>query len=425
MWYNLHKQIERMCLLNEQIFYKVGDKVPKWINKMLGLETIERNTAHQFEMLTGGFKSLSQFSGDAYSNDIYRSAVDTIARHIAKLSGKHVNNTKDFNNYKINRILQNRPNPYMSGYDFLYKVATQYYLFNNAFILVQKDNKGNLKNLYPLTPSSVEYVVDGVGEMYLKFLFNDGEVVHFHLSEIAVLRRHFNSNELLGDNNDAIMNTLQLAHTQNEGMTEAIKNSAQIRGILKYNQALSPSKLKEAKEEFTNNYLSMANNGGVVPLDTSMDYQQLNISDVQVDTSQIKVIKQKIYEYLGINEAIVTGSYDENTWQAFFESVIEPFAIQLSSELTEKIFTEREQSFSNRIIYESSKLQYASNQSKSTIIKELLPLGLLTINEARDLMNLPHVEDGDERIQSLNYIEKTLAKNYQMADKEVKADEGN
>ncbi|WP_330857359.1 phage portal protein [Staphylococcus delphini] len=399
--------------------------MPKWLNKMLGLETIERNTAQQFEMLTGGFKSLSQFSGDAYSNDIYRSAVDTIARHIAKLSGKHVNNTKDFNNYKINRILQNRPNPYMSGYDFLYKVATQYYLFNNAFILVQKDNKGNLKNLYPLTPSSVEYVVDGVGEMYLKFLFNDGEVVHFHLSEIAVLRRHFNSNELLGDDNDAIMNTLQLAHTQNEGMTEAIKNSAQIRGILKYNQALSPSKLKEAKEEFTNNYLSMANNGGVVPLDTSMDYQQLNISDVQVDTSQIKVIKQKIYEYLGINEAIVTGSYDENTWQAFFESVIEPFAIQLSSELTEKIFTEREQSFSNRIIFESSKLQYASNQSKSTIIKELLPLGLLTINEARDLMNLPHVEDGDERIQSLNYIEKTLAKNYQMADKEVKADERN
>ncbi|PTG89367.1 phage portal protein [Staphylococcus chromogenes] len=392
---------------------------------MLGLDKFEQTTAQQFEMLTGGFKSLSQFSGDAYSNDIYRSAVDTIARHIAKLSGKHVNNTKDFNNYKINRILQNRPNPYMSGYDFLYKVATQYYLFNNAFILVQKDNKGNLKNLYPLTPSSVEYVVDGVGEMYLKFLFNDGEIVHFHISEIAVLRRHFNSNELLGDNNDAIMNTLQLAHTQSEGMTEAIKNSAQIRGILKYNLALSPSKLKQAKEDFTRNYLSMSNNGGVVPLDTSLDYQQLNISDVQIDTSQIKVIKQKIYEYLGINESIVTGSYDENTWQAFFESVIEPFAIQLSSELTEKIFTEREQSFSNRIIYESSKLQYASNQSKSTIIKELLPLGLLTINEARDLMNLPHVDDGDERIQSLNYIEKTLAKNYQMADKEVKADEGN
>lgn len=392
---------------------------------MLGLNKIERNTAKQFEMLSSGFRSFSQFNGDAYSNDIYRSAVDTIARHIAKLTGKHVNDTKNFNNYRINRILQHRPNPYMSGYDFLYKIATQYYLYNNAFILIQKDDRGNLTGLFPLTPNSVEYVVDGAGEMYLKFLFNDGEVVHFHISEVAVLRRHFNSNELLGDNNDAIMNALQLAHTQSEGMNEAIKNSAQIRGILKYNQTLSDSKLKEKKDAFMNDYLSMSNNGGIIPLDAMLEYTPLKVTDVQIDTSQMEVVKKKIYDYLGINEDIVTGKYDENLWQAFYESTIEPFAIQLSSELTDKIFTEREQAFSNRIIFESSKLQYASNQSKSNMIKELLPLGLLTINEARDLMNLSAVEDGDERIQSLNYIEKTLAKNYQMGDKEVGQDEGN
>lgn len=399
--------------------------MPKWINKMLGLNKIERNTAKQFEMLSSGFRSFSQFNGDAYSNDIYRSAVDTIARHIAKLTGKHVNDTKNFNNYRINRILQHRPNPYMSGYDFLYKIATQYYLYNNAFILIHKDDRGNLTGLFPLTPNSAEYVVDGAGEMYLKFLFNDGEVVHFHISEVAVLRRHFNSNELLGDNNDAIMNALQLAHTQSEGMNEAIKNSAQIRGILKYNQTLSDSKLKEKKDAFMNDYLSMSNNGGIIPLDAMLEYTPLKVTDVQIDTSQMEVVKKKIYDYLGINEDIVTGKYDENTWQAFYESTIEPFAIQLSSELTEKIFTEREQAFSNRIIFESSKLQYASNQSKSNMIKELLPLGLLTINEARDLMNLPSVGDGDERIQSLNYIEKTLAKNYQMSDKEVSPNERN
>ncbi|MEB6260834.1 phage portal protein [Staphylococcus haemolyticus] len=399
--------------------------MPKWINKMLGLDKIEQTTARQFEMLSGSFQSFSQFNGDAYSNDIFRSAVDAIARHIAKLSGKHVNDTKDFNNYKINRLLQNRPNPYMSGYDFLYKIATQYYLFNNAFILIQKDNKGNLTGLYPLTPTSVEYVVDGAGEMFLKCLFKDGEIVHFRLSEVAILRRHFNSNELLGDDNSAIMNTLDLAHTQNLGMESAIKNSAQIRGILKYNQKLADSKLKEKKDAFMNDYLSMSNNGGVIPLDAMLEYIPLKTSDVQIDTSQMEVVKKKIYDYLGINEDIVTGKYDENLWQAFYESTIEPFAIQLSSELTDKIFTEREQAFSNRIIFESSKLQYASNQSKSNMIKELLPLGLLTINEARDLMNLSAVEDGDERIQSLNYIEKTLAKNYQMGDKEVGQDEGN
>lgn len=401
--------------------------MPKWIDKILGLEKMQQQQKESFDVLSGGFTSFSSFTGDAYSNDIYRSAVDSIARHIAKLSGKHVvDNASEQNNYsKLNRILQHRPNPYMSGYDFLYKVATQYYLHNNAFILVQKDNRGNLTGLYPLSPTSVEYVVDGANEVYLKFLFNGGEKVTVHMNEVAVLRRHFNSNELLGDDNTAIMSALELAHTQNEGMREAIKNSAQIRGIVKYTQALSPSKLKEARDEFMNNYLTMANNGGVIPVDTSMEYQPLNVSDVQIDTTQIDAVKRKIYDYLGINEDIVNGNYNEDQWQSFFESIVEPFAIQISSELTEKIFTEREKAFANRIIFESSKLQYASNKSKTNVIKELLPLGVLTINQALDLLNLERVEDGDKRIQSLNYIDKALADSYQMNNKEGKVDEGN
>lgn len=401
--------------------------MPKWIDKILGIEQLKEGQQRNYEMLNGGFTSFSSFTGDAYSNDIYRSAVDAIARHVAKLSGKHViDNAKSEDKFsKLNRILKDRPNPYMSAYDFQYKIATQYFLYNNAFILIQKDNRGNLSGLYPLSPTSVEYVVDGANELYIKCLFKDGNIVHFHIDEIAVLRRHFNSNELLGDSNDAIMSALELAYTQNQGMREAIKNSAQIRGIVKYTQALSPSKLKEAKEEFMNNYLTMANNGGVIPVDTSMEYQPLNVSDVQIDTSQVDAVKRKIYDYLGINESIVNGSYDEESWQAFFESIVEPFSIQLASELTEKIFSEREKAFANRIIFESSKLQYASNKSKTNVIKELLPLGVLTINQALDLLNLPRVQDGDERIQSLNYIEKALAKNYQMDGKEDNSNEGN
>ncbi|WP_192977869.1 phage portal protein [Mammaliicoccus vitulinus] len=401
--------------------------MPKWIDKILGIEKVQEQQMKNFEMLNGGYKSFSQFTGDAYQNDIYRSAVDSIARHIAKLSGKHViNNSKQPDtNSKINRLLQDRPNPFMSGYDFLYKVATQYFLYNNAFILVQKDSRGNLSGLYPLSPTNVEYVVDANNEVYLKFLFSNGDKVILHMNEVAVLRRHFNSNELLGDDNSAIMPALQLASTQNEGMNEAIKNSAQIRGIVKYTQALSPSKLKEAKDEFMNNYFTMANNGGVIPVDTSMEYQPLNVSDVQIDTSQIEVVKKKIYDYLGINESIVNGTYTEDGWQAFFESIIEPFSIQLALELSDKVFSEREKAFNNRIIFESSKLQYASNKSKTNVIKELLPLGVLTVNQALDLLNLPNVEDGDKRIQSLNYVDKEIINQYQMDKKGDVSNEGN
>lgn len=389
--------------------------MPRWINKLLGINQLEQQATKQFELLTGGFRALNSFNGDAWSNEIYRSAVDTIARHIAKLSGKHVANGLADDDYsKINRILRNRPNPYMSGYDFLYKIAAHYYLYNNAFIFIEKDTRGNLSGLYPLSASSVEYVVDSTNEMYLKFLFHDGEIVHFHISEIAVLRRHFNSNELLGDTNDAIMNTLDLAHVQQEGMTNSIQHAAQIRGVVKYNQALAPNKLKEAKNEFMRNYMTMENDGGVITLDANTEYTPLQINDTQIETPQLQEVRQRIYTYLGINERIVTGQYSEDDWQAFYESIIEPFAIQLSYELTEKIFTEREQAFSNRIIFESSRLQYASTRSKATVIKELLPLGVITINQALDLLNLPRVENGDERIQSLNYIDKSIANNYQL-----------
>lgn len=406
------------------MFFRRFGYLVKFIDKILGIDKLERQATQNFEMLTGSFKSFSSFNGDAYSSDIYRSAVDSIAKHIGKLSGRHVYDGMKEDKYsRINRILQYRPNPYMSGYDFLYKVATHYYLYNNAFIYVQKDDKGNLTGLYPLSATSVEYVTDSTGEMYIKFLFDSGKIVHLNMNEVATLRRHFNSNDLLGDDNNAIMPALNLAHTQNEGMDVAIKNSAQIRGIVKYNQALSPSKLKEAKEEFMNNYLTMANNGGVIPIDATTDYTPLNPSETHVESNQVQAVKEKIYDYLGINGDIVSGNYNEDQWQSFFESVIEPFAIQISLELTEKIFTEREKSFSNRIVYESSRLQYASTKSKATVIKELLPLGVLTTNQALDLLNLPRVEDGDERIQSLNYIDKSIAKTYQMEG--VATDEGN
>ncbi|MDR1703178.1 MAG: hypothetical protein LBS19_00620 [Clostridiales bacterium] len=39
---------------------------------------------------------------------------------------------------------------------------------------------------------------------------------------------------------------------------------------------------------------------------------------------------------------------------------------------------------------------------------------LLTRNQALDILNLPRVSDGDEYIQSLNYIDASIADRYQL-----------
>ena len=66
------------------------------------------------------------------------------------------------------------------------------------------------------------------------------------------------------------------------------------------------------------------------------------------------------------------------------------------------------------IIFESSRLQFASNATKVNLIKETMPYGLLTINQALEILNLPAVEGGEKRLQTLNVIDADEASRYQV-----------
>jgi HK97 family phage portal protein len=378
----------------------------------------EPGNIDRVEVMSGGPAYFSPFSGNAYESDIYRAAVDAIARNAGKLKGTHVitiSGQRKEGETNINRILQVRPNPYMTAYDMLYKLVTHYYLFNNAFAYLQKDERGNLLGIWPLSPQAMEFLTDPNGLLYCKFLFAGGREVILPFSEVFMIRRFFNSNDLLGDSNTAIIPTLNLAHTQSQGMEVAIKSSATIRGLLKFSQVLAPEKLKAEKEAFINDYLTITNAGGIAALDSKAEYTPLkNDGNFAVDDKQLQAVKQKIYEYLGISEKIVNSTYNEDEWAAFYESVIEPLALQFSLELTDKLFTAREQAFGNSILFEANRLQFASNETKTNILKELIPLGLFTINQALEILNLPAVEDGDRRLQTLNVVDASKANQYQL-----------
>lgn len=362
--------------------------------------------------------SFSAWSGDAYSNDIYRSAVDSIARNAGKLKGSHIINYEDHKvksgNCRLNRLLQIQPNPYMNAYDFLYKMVTRLYLYNNSFALLDRDDRGDVIGIYPVTCTHVDVLIDESKKLYCRFTLRSGAIVTFPYSDLIHLRRNFNNNELLGDDNQAIDPALELAHTENEGIISAIKTGANIRGILNINNVLAPGQLKETRDIFMQDYLSMNNDGGVVATDKNMEYVPIEHKATIIDADQSKAIREKIYNYLGISESIVNSSYDENTFAAFYESVIEPIAVMLGMEFTRKIFNEREQAFGNAIVFDSGRLQFASMSTKVQLIKELMPVGLLTVNQALEILNLPGVEDGDKRLQKLDFIDQSIAADYQL-----------
>ncbi|WP_339145442.1 MULTISPECIES: phage portal protein [unclassified Sutcliffiella] len=398
------------------IFQKMFSKADKAIT----------NSYTQFKLMNGYTPVFTSFGDNAYSSDIVRSTIHSIASSAAKLKPKHVRRNSGSIAHQqshIERLLSVRPNAHMNAYDFYYKIITQLYTKNNSFTLIQSDATGNVVGFYPINFSNVE-LLEHKDELYARFRFSNGQMLTVHYDEVIHLRRFYNENDMFGEsNNDALLPTLELIHTTNEGIINAVKSSAFLRGLLKFTSQLRPEDMKQQRDDFVKDYMSINNNGGIAALDQRADYMDLKSDPKMVDDKQMAIIEKKVYKYFNVNENIVMSQYSEEEWAAFYESVIEPIAIQMSLEFTSKLFTDREKGHGNEIIFEANRLQYASNESKRKIVETLMPLGMLTINQGLEIFNLAPIEGGEKRLMSLNYVDADKANEYQGVGKQKGVDE--
>lgn len=380
----------------------------------------------QFKLLNDFDSKFYNFDGDLYDSDVVRTCIHAIASNAAKLKPTHIleEQTKSSN---IERLLQYRPNEYMNTYDFIYRIVSQLYSTNNAYVYI-KTEFGRVLGLYPLNYSTCE-LKEYAGEMYVTFEFKTSKKVTIPYSELIHVRRHFNRNDMFGEDGLTPLNpTLNVMDTVNQGIVNAIQASARLRGLLKFSQSLRPEDLRKQKDDFVRDYLGTNNDGGIAALDAKAEFHELKSDIKMVDDRQMALIRDNVYRYFNISEKIITSNYSEDEYNAFYSSVIEPIAIQLSLEFTSKIFTEREKGHGNQIVFSAERLTFANNNTKARLINTLLPLGVLSINEARTILELSPIEDGDKHLVSLNYVDLSKANEYQLGKEdnyEGKANEDN
>lgn len=349
--------------------------------------------------------AFNRFSGTGYNSAAFRAAVDAIARHTAKLQAHSADEG-------LERLLAQAPNAYMSAYDLLYKTAAAYFTHNNAFMLLQRaDASKGVISIYPVCPSSVEFSLGSDGALYLECTFPDGRQVTFPYSDVIHLRRHFLNNDLLGDGNAPLYSLLDTADTLNQGISASVKNGTSIRGVLKFTSLVNPAQVKAEKEQFVSDYFNPANTGGIAATDQRFDFVPVGVNPYSVPKEQVEAVNRQITDYLGVGTSIVSGTYTENEFSAFYESIVEPFALQLSQEFKLKTGVE--------ITFTAERMEFSSAATKIKLLHEAAPLGLITVNEARKLLALPPVKDGDRRLQSLNYVSADKADAYQLEESEV------
>lgn len=388
-------------------------------------------TATQYTLLNSNQTIFVPFSGKAYDINTVRAAVDAFARRAAKVKPRHIRRSDvDFINVsksRYNRLIQFRPNPYTSAYKFYYRIATQYKIYNNAFVYpVWNTVTGELEALYNVNAYSVELVSVG-GEMYCKMRFTTGNVYTCPYSDLIHICRHNNENDIFGDSNKPITPVLQTADTFNQSMGKLAELVAVIRGILKVSQVTKDADLNRRRDEFIRDNLKIENNGsGVIVTDSKYEYTPITDKQTPIPTGQLEYVKGEIYDYFGVNEAIVQNKETPEQASAFYNGEIAPFYEQLSQAFTNALFSGREFGYGNEIVFEGNSLQNEKLSDKTAALKFLADIGAITVDNVLLTYNMSPLGgvEGSRRVQTLNMVNAALADQYQLGDSAPQSSEG-
>ncbi len=358
--------------------------------------TVAPPTAETLELVEGNKAVFTPYKGDFHNDPDVLACVDAIARNGAKMHPRHIRNFKgklETPKDDIYKLLAKQPNEIQNAFTFYYQIISNLELYNNAFIYMSRDENNKLVGLYPLDFNEVK-LYEYQDKIFVQFKFGRSKTRYVPYSDCIHLTRLIGADGMFGKSQQPLIKILDIKHSLDEGLINAIQTTMSIKGIIRSTKALlKPEDVKKMRDQFVDDFVGKHNKSGIGGLDASNEFIPVNVNPTTATDGTVKKIDDKILNYFGVNESIIQSKYTEDEWNAFYESVLEPIGLQMSLEFTNKIFTPTEKNFGNEILFESNRLQYASNKTKIELVR--YASNLMTINEQREVFNLAPIEGGD------------------------------
>lgn len=313
-----------------------------------------------------------------------------------------------FTSHPTYNLLNREPNKNMSKFTFLKTMVVSMLLTGNAYALIDRDEKGNAKALYyiptelvtilkPQTiTDTISYSITG-----MKNVVEDCNMIHI---------LNFTSDGYEGVSTlTYARKTLGLAMDAEANAEGFFKGGANVAGILKSNAPLT-TKQKESLKSSWNSAFN-GNTGtpnGVAVLDADLDFQTVTVnpSDAQLlETRQFNVID--ICRFFGVSPVkafdLTKSSYNtiEQMQLAFLTDTLQPLLEKFEGEFQRKLYKPSEKD--NVVVrFSTAPLLRADKQSQANYYNTLFQMGVMTINEIRRELDLPHLENGNTSFVQVN-----------------------
>lgn len=353
-----------------------------------------------FQTFTDSYPVFTAYDGGIYEQELTRASIERFASACSKLRPEIRGNAKPH----IRSFVETSPNYLMTWPRFLARAATIYECDTTLCIVPAYDRTmTKVVGLFPLKFEFAE-VVEYKGVPWIRFHFANGDTSALELSEVCIVTKFQYESDMFGESN-CLDNTMQLIHAQNEAQKTAIKNGAAIRFIGSLTGQVREEDMKKKRERFMLDNLTADNSSGLLLYDsTFQNVKQIEPQSYTISPEEMDRIKSNVYTYFGTNDKILTNDYDEDAWSAFYEGKVEPFAVQLGEGLTKMLFTDIEVKHGNHIEFSANRLEYTSNKTKHELIRDMVDRGIISLNEAREMLQMPPVDGGDIRVIRGEYI---------------------
>lgn len=372
----------------------------------------------------------TSFGKNIYYSDFVNNAIDRIASEISKIDIKSIVQAGDMlriQNDDITRLFRFKPNPLQTTSDFLSNVEWLRRKNCNAFIYPQyeivtfPDGRQYRRYVafYPLKPQSIHIGVNDGQVWEIKMDFGDGSSWTLPYADLIHLKWRRGSNTIIGGGDDygmtndtALYRVIDALDKTIQGLPKSIEASLQIKGVYAAKTLADAEKLAKIRDDFESHITS--SKSGIVALDLAGEFTPMNINAPDIPDTALKFLKSVISERYGISEAILSGDYDGEQHSAFYQTAIEDFIVQFEQAMTACLYTTREHDVGHRIKCYYSKVNYLATADKMLLADLATKTRLMTLNQISEMLGMEPFKGGDVRMQSLNYLESSIANQYQL-----------
>lgn len=328
--------------------------------------------------------------------------------------------------HPVSRLLGSRPNPYMSAYTFKELMMVHVTVWGNGYANIEWEtsgpNNGQPKGLWPLDPSKTDVQVDkDTGQVWYVTTLPNGEMRKLRHFDVL----HFKSISKSGLKGitpiSVIREELGVQKAQRKFLGAFYANGTATRGILKIpNGTLDKPAKDKARDEWQKANSGLNNAHRIAILDAGMEYQNLGmpLNDAQfIETSKFGIMETaKIYKVPGYKLGLTDVKFSnmENQSLEYVKSTLQPIFTNWEQECDYKLFTESDQRKYYTKFNVTGELR-GDSASRAAYYKEMITMGVYTINEVRELEEQDNIGDkGDVHFVSLNYVNLEKMDQYQM-----------